>query len=165
MGWLNRFAGRNAANVLAEFSRLAPGDEVRAGDETWTVSAVLVYRSGEDEWPAVKLAHGATSAWAVLEGDHVARYDPVQAQVDPEGRARLDGHTYTRDEMGAAVIARAEGDVDARPGDTLGYQVLRSPDDPARWISVESWAGGFVEISAGRLWSVDAIVARGGARR
>jgi hypothetical protein len=77
MGWLNKFFGRNAAGALAAFARLQPGDEVRSGDETWTVRAMLFYRSAEDAWPAVKLERGQTITLAVLEGDHVVRYDPV----------------------------------------------------------------------------------------
>jgi hypothetical protein len=164
VGWLNKFTGRNAAGAVADFSRLKPGDEVRSGDETWRVSAVLFYRSGEDEWPAAKLERGQVVTWAVLEGDHVVRYDPVAAQIDAQGRARWNGHVYARDEVGTAVIDRVVGEVDVQAGDTLSYQVLRSADDPGGWMSVECWASGFVEISMGRLWSVDGIVAAGEKR-
>jgi len=165
MGWLDKFSPRNAATTVADFARLAPGDEIRSADETWTVTAVLGYRSGEDQWPAAKLQRGGAVTWAVLEGDHVVRYDAITAQVDAQGRSRWNGHTYVRDEAGTAVIDRAAGDVDVRPGDTLTYQVLRSADDPGAWLSVECWAGGFVEISVGRLWRVDDIVVKGERRR
>src|SRR6266481_3465834 len=68
--------------------------------------------------------------------------------------------TYKRQEVGTASIERVLDDVDARPGDTLSYQVLRSPDDAEAWISVETWAGGFVEVSVGRPWPVDKLVAQ-----
>jgi len=161
MGWLNKFSGRNAAGIISAFSRLQPGDEVRSGDETWKVTAVLVYRSGDERWPAAKLARGQAVTWAVLEGDHVVRYDPVTAQVDAEGRARWNGRVYTREAVGTAVIDRAVGDVDVHAGDTLSYQVLCCPDDPGAWISVEYWVSSYVEVSVGRNWSVDEVVTAG----
>ncbi|HYB43959.1 MAG TPA: DUF4178 domain-containing protein [Candidatus Methylomirabilis sp.] len=150
--------------MIEDFPGLQPGDEVVAGGEAWKVTAVLFYQSSDAEWPAVKLARGTATTWAALEGERVIRYDPVSTQVDAEGRARWNGHTYTRDEMGSASIDRVLGDVDVRPGATLTYQVLRSADDPQSWISVESWTGGYVEISAGREWVVDRVLHSGERR-
>jgi len=164
MGWLSRFRGRAGAPDLARFGRLEPGDEVWADGEPWKVSATLLYKSADGEWPAVKLTRGVDTTWAALEGDAVSRYEPVTVDVDADGVARWNGRIYRRDEFGTATIARAAGDVEARAGDALGYQVLRSPDDPGAWISVESWKGGYVEISAGRRWAIDKIVPREGRR-
>jgi len=164
MGWLNRFFGRNPATDPAAFSQLRPGDQVCSGDDAWKVTGVLFYRSAEAEWPAVKLERGQATTWAALEGDEVVRYDPVTLQVDADGHAQWNGRTYTRDEVGTATIERVLGDVDVHPGDTLGYQVLRCAADPQAWISVECWAGGYVEISVGRHWAVDRIVSTEGRR-
>jgi Domain of unknown function (DUF4178) len=158
MGWLNRFLPRRPAGGPPDFSRLEPGSVVWSGGEAWTVTAVLVYRSADAEWPAAKLEREGATTWAALEGDRLVRYDPLTVQVDADGQAGWNGRRYTRDEVGTATIERAAGDVDARAGDTVSYQVLRCAEEPTTWISVESWAGGYVEISVGRDWPVDRIV-------
>jgi hypothetical protein len=45
-------------------------------------------------------------------------------------------------------------------GARVRYHTLRSPDDEARWLTVESWDGGYVEVSIGSVWTVDSVTRR-----
>ena len=165
MGWLDRFPGRKPAGDPQALARVTPGDSVEAGGETWNVTAVLFYRDAASEWPVVKIERGAVAAWLALEDGKIVRYDHLDLPVGPDGHASWNGRTYARAEMGNATVSRVLGPVDVAPGDTLSYQVLRSASDPRGWLSVEAWPSGFVDVSAGRLWPVDRIVADTGGQR
>ena len=158
MGWLDRFPGRKPASDPQALANVLPLDQVEAGGETWTVTAVLFYRDASSEWPVVKIERGADAAWIALEDGKIVRYDHLDLTVGPEGRASWNGRTYARAEMGNATVARVTGPVDVAVGDTLSYQVLRSDSDPRAWLSVEAWPSGFVDVSVGRFWPVDRIV-------
>jgi len=164
VGWLKRLLGSGASSGQPTFDSLEPGDEIWSGGQPWQVTAVLTYKNADGEWPAVRVQQSLTTAWVSVEDDQPVRYDHLDLHVDADGRAAWNGRTYTRQEIGTASIARVLGDVDARPGDTLSYEVLRCPDDSRSWISVEMWAGGYVEVSVGRQWPVDKLVARRGGR-
>lgn len=162
MGWLNRLLGSRASAPPPSFDTLEPGDEVWSAGQPWQVTAVLTYKNAEGTWPVVRIQQALTTAWTSVEDDQPVRYDHLELHVEADGRAVWQGRTYSRQEVGTASIERVVGDVDAKAGDTLSYQVLRSPDDALAWISVEIWAGGFVEVSVGRPWPVDTLVARRG---
>jgi hypothetical protein len=160
LGWLNRLLGSRTSDPSPSFDSLQPGDEVWSGGQPWQVTAVLTYKNADGAWPVVRIQQALTTAWTSVEDDRPVRYDHLDLHVGGDGRAVWNGRTYTRQEIGTASIERVLGDVDARPGDTLSYQVLRSPDDAQAWISVETWAGGYVEVSVGRPWPVDKLVAQ-----
>jgi len=161
MGWLDRFPGRKPAGDPEALARVVPGGQVRANGETWSVTAVLFYKDSGSEWPVVKIERGAESAWLALEDGQIVRYDHLDLPVGPDGQARWNGRLYTRAEVGTATVSRVMGSVDAAPGDSLSYQVLRCADDGRAWLSVETWQSGFVEVSAGRLWPIESIVTGG----
>lgn len=164
MGWLDRFPGRKRTDGPDALMRVQPGDQIQAGSDTWSVTAVLFYKDAGSEWPVVKIERGVDSAWLALEDGQIVRYDHLDLPVGPEGRASWNGRTYARAEVGTATVSRVMGRVDAAPGDGLSYQVLRCPDDDRAWLSVETWNSGFVEVSAGRPWPVDKIVTGTGGR-
>jgi len=165
VGWLDRFPGRKSTADPETLTRVAPGDRIQAGGETWNVTAVLFYRDASSEWPVVKIERGADAAWLALEDGQTVRYDHLDLPVGPDGRASWNGRIYARAEMGNAKVSRVMGPVDVAPGDTLSYQVLRSDADPRGWLSVEAWPSGFVDVSVGRLWPVDRIVTGAGGGR
>ncbi len=165
MGWLSRLIGRGSPGDPDALARAAPGDEIEAGGATWKVTAVLVYKDASSQWPVVKIERGVESAWLSLEEGKVIRYDHLDLPVGPDGQAQWNGRPYRRAEVGTATIASVAGNVDAAAGDHLSYQVLRSDSDPGSWLSVETWDGGFVEVSVGRPWQVDRIVSNTGGRR
>ena len=165
MGWLDRFPGRKRANDPQLLANVLPSDQIEAGGETWTVTAVLFYRDASSEWPVVKIERGAEGAWIALEDGKIVRYDHLDLPVGPDGRASWNGRLYARAEMGNARVSRVMGPVEVAVGDTLSYQVLRSAADPRAWLSVEAWPSGFVDVSVGRLWPVDRIVNRQGQNR
>lgn len=165
MGWLSRLTGRSSPGDPEALARVAPGDSVEAGGETWNVTAVLFYHDASSEWPVVKIERGVASAWIALEDGKIVRYDHVDLPVGPDGRAAWNGRTYARAEMGNATVSRVMGSVDVAAGDTLSYQVLRSGADQRAWLSVEAWPSGFVDVSVGRVWPVDRIVTGKGERR
>jgi len=165
VGWLDRFPGRTSTTDPEALARVAPGDRIEAGGETWNVTAVLFYRDASSEWPVVKIERGADAAWLALEDGQTVRYDHLDLPVGPDGRASWNGRIYARAEMGNAKVSRVMGPVDVAPGDTLSYQVLRSDADPRGWLSVEAWPSGFVDVSVGRLWPVDRIVTGAGGGR
>lgn len=165
MGWLDRFPGRKPAGDPPALARVAPGDRVEAGGETWNVTAVLFYRDASSEWPVVKIERGVDTAWMALEDGRIVRYDHLDLPVGPDGRASWNGRIYSRAEMGNATVSRVLGSVDVASGDTLSYQVLRSDADPRGWLSVEAWPSGFVDVSVGRFWPVDRIVSKQGQSR
>lgn len=165
MGWLDRFPGRKRAGDPQALARVTPLDQVEAGGETWTVTAVLSYRDASSEWPVVKIERGADAAWIALEDGQIVRYDHLDLPVGPDGRASWNGRTYARAEMGTARVSRVVGTAEVAVGDTLSYQVLRSDADSRAWLSVEAWPSGFVEVSVGRFWPVDRIVERPRAHR
>jgi len=165
VGWLDRFPGRKSTADPETLARVAPGDRIHAGGETWNVTAVLFYRDASSEWPVVKMERGADAAWLALEDGQTVRYDHLDLPVGPDGRASWNGRIYARAEMGNAKVSRVMGPVDVAPGDTLSYQVLRSDADPRGWLSVEAWPSGFVDVSVGRLWPVDRIVTGAGGGR
>ena len=165
MGWLDRFPGRKPANDPQLLANLAPLDQVEAGGETWTVTAVLFYRDASSEWPVVKIERGPDAAWIALEDGKIVRYDHLDLPVGPDGRASWNGRLYARAEMGNARVSRVTGPVDVAVGDTLSYQVLRSDTDLRAWLSVEAWPSGFVDVSVGRIWPVDRIVSKRGQNR
>jgi hypothetical protein len=158
MGWLDHFPGRKPAGDPQALARVAIGDRIEAGGETWKVSAVLFYHDASSEWPVVKIERGVDSAWIALEDGKIVRYDHVDVPVGPDGRASWNGRMYARAEMGNATVSRVMGAVDVAAGDTLSYQVLRSDGDARGWLSVEAWPSGFVDVSVGRFWPVDRIV-------
>jgi uncharacterized protein DUF4178 len=164
VGWLDYFPGRKPKGDPEALARVAPGDSVEAGGETWNVTAVLFYRDAGSEWPVVKIERGVDAAWIALEDGKIVRYDHLDLPVGPDGRASWNGRTYARAEMGNATVSRVAGTVDVAVGDTLSYQVLRSDGDPRAWLSVEVWPSGFVDVSAGRFWPVDRIVTGKGVR-
>lgn len=160
MGWLDRFPGRKSASDPHALAKVLPSDQVEAGGETWSVTAVLFYRDATSEWPVVKIERGADAAWIALEDGKIVRYDHLDLPVGPDGRASWNGRLYARAEMGTATVSRVVGPVDVAVGDTLSYQVLRSDTDPRGWLSVEAWPSGFVDVSVGRFWPVDRIVSK-----
>lgn len=160
MGWLDRFPGRKSASDPHALAKVQPSDQVEAGGETWSVTAVLFYRDATSEWPVVKIERGADAAWIALEDGKIVRYDHLDLPVGPDGRASWNGRLYARAEMGTATVSRVVGPVDVAVGDTLSYQVLRSDADPRGWLSVEAWPSGFVDVSVGRFWPVDRIVSK-----
>ena len=160
MGWLDRFPGRKSASDPHALAKVLPSDQVEAGGETWSVSAVLFYRDATSEWPVVKIERGADAAWIALEDGKIVRYDHLDLPVGPDGRASWNGRLYARAEMGTATVSRVVGPVDVAVGDTLSYQVLRSDTDPRGWLSVEAWPSGFVDVSVGRFWPVNRIVSK-----
>ncbi len=160
MGWLDRFPGRKSASDPHALAKVLPSDQVEAGGETWSVTAVLSYRDATSEWPVVKIERGADAAWIALEDGKIVRYDHLDLPVGPDGRASWNGRLYARAEMGTATVSRVVGPVDVAVGDTLSYQVLRSDTDPRGWLSVEAWPSGFVDVSVGRFWPVDRIVSK-----
>ena len=162
MGWLKRFLGSGAPAASPSFDSLQLGDEIWSGGQPWQVTAVLIYKNADGSWPVVRIQQALTTAWTSIEDDRPVRYDHLGLHVGGDGRATWNGRTYTRQEVGTASIERVLGDVDAHAGDTLSYQVLRSPDDANAWISVETWAGGYVEVSVGCPWPVDKLVAKRG---
>ena len=164
MGWLDHFPGRKPQGDPEALARVAPGDSVEAGGETWNVTAVLFYHDAGSEWPVVKIERGVDAAWIALEDGKIVRYDHLDLPVGPDGRASWNGRTYARAEMGNATVSRVAGTVDVAVGDTLSYQVLRSDGDPRAWLSVEAWPSGFVDVSVGRFWPVDRIVTGKGVR-
>lgn len=160
MGWLDRFPGRKSASDPHALAKVLPSDQVEAGGETWSVTAVLFYRDATSEWPVVKIERGADAAWIALEDGKIVRYDHLDLPVGPDGRASWNGRLYARAEMGTATVSRVVGPVDVAVGDTLSYQVLRSDTDPRGWLSVEAWPSGFVDVSVGRFWPVNRIVSK-----
>jgi uncharacterized protein DUF4178 len=164
MRWLDRFASRGPASDPEALGSARPGDQVQAGGETWSVTAVLFYKDAGSEWPVVKIERGVDSAWLALEEGQVVRYDHLDLPVGPDGRASWNGRIYARAEIGTATVSRVMGSADAAPGEGLSYQVLRCPEDDRTWLSVETWNSGFTEVSAGRLWPVDRIVTGAGDR-
>lgn len=160
MGWLDRFPGRKSASDPHALAKVQPSDQVEAGGETWSVTAVLFYRDATSEWPVVKIERGADAAWIALEDGKIVRYDHLDLPVGPDGRASWNGRLYARAEMGTATVSRVVGPVDVAVGDTLSYQVHRSDADPRGWLSVEAWPSGFVDVSVGRFWPVDRIVSK-----
>jgi hypothetical protein len=160
VGWLDRFPGRKSASDPHALAKVLPSDQVEAGGETWSVTAVLFYRDATSEWPVVKIERGADAAWIALEDGKIVRYDHLDLPVGPDGRASWNGRLYARAEMGTATVSRVVGPVDVAVGDTLSYQVLRSDTDPRGWLSVEAWPSGFVDVSVGRFWPVDRIVSK-----
>jgi Domain of unknown function (DUF4178) len=160
VGWLDRFPGRKSASDPHALAKVLPSDQVEAGGDTWSVTAVLFYRDASSEWPVVKIERGADAAWIALEEGKIVRYDHLDLPVGPDGRASWNGRLYARAEMGTATVSRVVGPVDVAVGDTLSYQVLRSDTDPRGWLSVEAWPSGFVDVSVGRFWPVDRIVSK-----
>ena len=163
MSWLGRLlSGGFLSPRRPSPDQLAPGNEVRSGEDLWRVTAVLVYRTGADEWPALKLVRGPETIWAGLEASGGVRYDPLPSvDVSEDGRARWDGRVYALADAGEATVTRAVGDVDAAVGARVRYQTLTSDGDPDRWLSVERWDGGYTEVSAARAWRIDRIVRPG----
>jgi hypothetical protein len=160
VGWLDRFPGRKSASDPHALAKVLPSDQVEAGGDTWSVTAVLFYRDASSEWPVVKIERRADAAWIALEEGKIVRYDHLDLPVGPDGRASWNGRLYARAEMGTATVSRVVGPVDVAVGDTLSYQVLRSDTDPRGWLSVEAWPSGFVDVSVGRFWPVDRIVSK-----
>jgi len=160
VGWLDRFPGRKPASDPHALAKVLPSDQIEAGGETWSVTAVLFYRDATSEWPVVKIERGADAAWIALEDGKIVRYDHLDLPVGSDGRASWNGRLYARAEMGTATVSRVVGPVDVAVGDTLSYQVLRSDVDPRGWLSVEAWPSGFVDVSVGRFWPVDRIVSK-----
>jgi uncharacterized protein DUF4178 len=160
VGWLARLLGSEGSAGQPTFDSLAPGDEIWSGGQPWQVTAVLIYKNADGEWPVVHVRQALTQAWVSVEDDQPVRYDHLDLHVQADGKAVWNGRTYSRQEVGTATISRVLGDVDARPGDTLSYEVLRCPDDSHAWISVEMWAGGYVEVSVGRPWAVEKLVTK-----
>lgn len=111
----------------------------------------------DNEWPIVELQRGTRTVWTAYEDGKAVRYDPAPDLHLTQGRVVWRGRAYTEAETGTATIARVTGDVDTAPGDHLSYHTLTSSEDPAHWISVESWDSSHVEISIGQTWSVNRI--------
>jgi len=129
-----------------------------ADGEEWTVRAVIHYRMEDNEWPSVQLERGDRSVWIAYEDDALVRYDPgPDLHLAKDGTVAWQGRVYTVEDAGTATVARVTGPVDVGPGDRVRYHTLTSPDDAERWLSVESWDSGYVEISVGRPWAVDAV--------
>jgi len=164
VAWLKRFSGFGTSRGEIRLDTLEPGDEIWSNGQPWQVTAALIYKDAESQWAIVRAQQGLTTAWVSIEEGQPVRYDHLDLHVEADGRAVWKGKTYARREVGTATILRALGDVDARPGDTLSYEVLRCLDDPHSWINVEVWAGGYVEVSVGRRWSIDRLVTKGKGR-
>lgn len=164
MGWLKRLVGSGSSDDQPSFDSLELGDEIWSNSQPWQVTAMLTYTNAEGEWPVVRIQQALTTAWVSIEEDQPVRYDHLDLHVEPDGRTIWNGRTYERQEVGTATISRVVGDVDARPGDTLSYEVLRCAGDSRAWISVEVWAGGYVEVSVGRPWPIEKLVAKRGGR-
>jgi hypothetical protein len=131
-----------------------------AAGEEWTVRAIIHYRMEDNEWPSVQLACGDQSIWVVYEEDALVRYDPgPDLHLARDGTIAWQGRLYTVEDAGTATVSRVTGSVDVAPGDRVRYHTLTSPADVGRWLSVESWDSGYVEISIGRPWAID-LVAR-----
>lgn len=162
MGWLKRFRGSGTSHDAVTLDSLEPGDEIWSDGQPWKVTAALTYKDAEGQWPVIRAQQGLTTAWVSVEDDQPVRYDHLDLHVEADGRAVWKGRTYTRREVGTAAVVRVLGDLDVRPGDTLSYEVLRCLDDGRSWISVEVWAGGYVEVSVGRRWSIEKLVTKGG---
>ena len=160
MGWLDRFPGRKSASDPHALAKVLPSDQVEAGGDTWSVTAVLFYRDATSEWPVVKIERGADAAWIALEDGKIVRYDHLDLPVGSDGSASWNGRLNARSEMGTAIVSRVVGPVDVAVGDTLSYQVLRSDADPRGWLSGEAWPSGFADVSVGRFWPVDRIVSK-----
>jgi hypothetical protein len=152
MGWLRSwFGGR-------EITPWQLGDELWCVGERWTVTAVLVERSGRREWPTLRLERGAEATWITIDADKVIRYEPLADVQVNNGQASWNGRTYTRTDGGSYIVGSIAGKVKAAVGDRAEYETLTSADDAERWISVERWDGGAIEVSVARSWSIDRVV-------
>jgi hypothetical protein len=146
-------------------STWTPGDQVWYGTDAWTVRAVLRERGSGREWATLRIERGAETAWITPDGDTVVRYDPLPGvRPDAQDRVAWNGRTYACTERGDYAVVGVVGEVNAGVGDRARYMTLTSADDPERWLSVESWEGGAVEVSAARPWRIDRV-ARGPAAR
>jgi hypothetical protein len=164
MRWLARLLSScRLAASRPSASELAPGDRVWSGADVWQVTAVLVYRAGDDEWPVLKLIRGPQTVWLGFERTGAVRYDPLPGvDAGHDGLVRWEGRIWGPADDGTATITRAVGDVEAAPGDRLRWQTLTSDSVRDHWLSIERWEGGPTEVSTARQWRVDRIV-RGGA--
>jgi hypothetical protein len=131
---------------------------VWSGTDAWTVRAIVVERGGGRQWPTLRLERGSETTWVTIDGDTVARYDPLpDVRVDTDGRAVWKGRPYTCTDRGSYTVVGVAGAVTAAVGDRAEYLTLTSPDDPQGWISVERWEGGVTEVSAAHSWRIDRV--------
>ena len=141
-----------------DLDAMKPGDQVSAEGETWTVRAIVHYRREANEWPSVQLAIGDRTVWTTYEEDTLVRYDPgPDLHLSKDGTVVWQDRLYTVEDAGTATVARVTGPVDVAAGDRVRYHTLTSPDDEERWLSVESWDSGYVEISIGLSWTIDSV--------
>lgn len=153
MSWLWSLLGGRAATPWR------PGDQLWCRGDAWTVTAVIVERSGRREWPTLRLTRGSDATWITIDDDEVARYDPLRdVRVTDEGRAIWNGRTYACTDQGGYTVVSVAGDVTAAVGDRAEYQTLTCADDSERWISVERWEGGATEMSAACVWQIDRVI-------
>jgi len=158
---LGRLFGGGESAGRPDLDTLAPGDEVSAAREAWTVRAIVYYRMEDNEWPSVQLERDGRTVWISYEEDALARYDPgPDLHLAKDGTVAWEGRLYTVEDAGTATVSRVVGPVDVSAGDRVRYHTLTSPDDSERWITVESWDSGYVEISIGRSWTVGSVTRR-----
>jgi hypothetical protein len=160
VSFLGRVFG-GAGSEQPDLDGVQPGDEVWGDGEAWTVKAIIYYRMADNEWPSVQLERGGRTLWTAFEEDVAVRYDPApDLHLAKDGTIAWQGRLYRSEDVGTATVARVVGPVDVAPDARLRYHTLTSPDDPDRWLSVESWDSGWVEISIGRAWTLDRVVRR-----
>lgn len=153
MSFLDRLGGGTP-----DYGRVKPGDEIVATGEPWVVRAVVQYRSAENEWPVVQVERDGRRVWTAVEDGGAVRYDPApDLHLSGEGTIAWEDRLYVQEEAGTATVAAAAGEVDVEPGARMSYVTLRSENDPDRWLSVETWDSGWVEISIGQAWAVERI--------
>lgn len=154
MSFFGRFFGGGEGD-RPDLDALRPGDQLAGDGQPWTVRAIIHYRMEENEWPSVQLEGGGGTIWISYEEDALVRYDPgPDLHLSNEGTVAWQGRLYRVEDAGTATVSKVTGPVDVAAGDRVRYHTLRCPDDPDRWLSVESWDGGYVEISIGRTWAV-----------
>jgi len=156
LSFLGRLLG--SSDDRPDLDVLTPGDEVLGDGEPWTVKAIIVYRMQDNEWPSVRLDRGDATVWVSYEEDTLVRYDPgPDLHLGKDGTVVWQGREYRTEDAGTATVARVIGPVDVAPGARVGYHTLTSPEDTDRWLSVESWDSGWVEISIGRPWTIQRV--------
>lgn len=158
MSILGRFFGSGGRPDL---DAVSPGDAVSSDGQAWTVRAIIYYRMEDNEWPSVQLEREGRTIWTCYEEDTLVRYDPgPDLHLSRDGTIDWQGRLYTVEDAGTATVSRVVGPVEVTAGDRVRYHTLRSPEDEARWLTVESWDGGYVEISIGSVWTIDSVTRR-----
>ena len=153
MSFLDRLGGGTP-----DYGRVKPGDHIVAEGERWAVRAVVQYHTADNDWPVVQVEHEGQRRWTAVEDGGAVRYDPApDLHLSAEGTIAWEDRLYAPVEAGTATVSAAAGDVDVAPGARVRYVTLRSDDDPDRWLSVETWDSGWVEISIGQTWAVERV--------